>query len=288
MLLPPVGYVRPDSLRQAGDALAADPNAVVLAGGQTLLNVLKLRLARPSSLIDISRLDELRGIEQRREDGVWIGAGATYDEVAASQVVRNACPPVAAVAERLVDRQVRARGTIGGNTCLNDPGSNYPPLLVAFGATMHIYGPEGRRDIAADAFFLAPYLTALAPGELLEGITVPLQRPGEGIGYASLQASRDSWALARACVWLRGNGLVEDARVVVGCALPSPARQPLAEQALRNAAADEGAADEAARVAGEGVEPLSDVHAGRDYRLKMLKAMVGRAVRQALRERRDG
>ena len=282
MLLPAFEYARPQSVEEALAELGRHRNARVIAGGQTLLNALKLRVAQPDVLVDVSRLEELRAISADADGGLRIGAAVTYDELAGSPLVREHHPVTAAMSARLVDRQVRVRGTVGGNVCLADPTSNFPPLLVALGASLSVDGPDGSREVAADAFFLAPYVTAVLPGELLVEVRLPPLAPGERVGYESLQLGTDSWALARASVLVRSNGAIEHARVVLGCG-PVPVRQPAMEAALRGAATAESV-EAAAELAGEDFEPPTDVHASSEYRRAMGKVMATRAVLAATRE----
>ena len=173
MILPPLRYLRPASASDAVHWLASIDGAVVLAGGQTLVNALKLDLVAPTALVDIHRLEELRSIDVSADQTLTIGAATTYAALAASPDVRLTCPSVASMAAGLVDRQVRNRGTIGGNVCLNDPTNNFPPLLVALGARFNVLGPEGARTISADDFFLGTLTTALGNGELLVSVEIP-------------------------------------------------------------------------------------------------------------------
>jgi aerobic carbon-monoxide dehydrogenase medium subunit len=275
-------YCRPDSLEEATEVLGRHPGARPLAGGQSIVNVLKLRAAEVEALVDISRLEELRfvSVEPGRLE---IGAGMRYRELAESDDVRGALPVVAAIASRLVDVQVRNRGTIGGNVCYHDPGSNFPPLLVALGATLRLAGPGGReREVAAEEFFVGPFQTALGNGELLRSVVLPVPGDGAGIGYQSLQLGVDSWALARAAAVVRGNGTIEEARVVVSAVGPRPARQRAIEERLRGQAADSDAIERATAGDLEDVDPPSDSHASAEYRIEMARVMARRAVAQAL------
>jgi len=282
VLLPAFTYERPADVDEAVALLAATRNARPLAGGQTLLNALKLRVAQPDVLVDVSRLDELRRIAVDPGGALRVGAAVTYDEVAASPLVREHQPRLAAMSARLVDRMVRSRGTVGGNVCLADPTSNYPPLFVALGATLRLRGPGGPRDVAAGDFHLAPYVTALGPGELLCEVVLPPLAPDEGVGYESLQVGTDSWALARACarVRTRPDGTVAAAVVVLGCG-PVPVRQRALEAALPGAAAA-GVPALAAAHAAEEFDPPADVHASAAYRTHLAKVMARRAVLAAM------
>jgi carbon-monoxide dehydrogenase medium subunit len=284
VLLPELEYTRPETVEEAVAALAAERNARVLAGGQTLLNALKLRIVHPDVLVDVSRLEELRQVAEEPDGTLRLGAALTYDELAGNALVRERHPVTAAMTSRIVDRQVRARGTLGGNVCLGDPTSNFPPLLVALDARLVVRGPAGTREIAADDFYLAPYMTALEPGELLTEVLLPPLAPGEGVGYESLQVGIDSWALARACALVRvepgsgdGSATIAAARVALGCG-PVPVRQPAMEAALIGGPATRAAIAAAAKLAGEAFDPPADVHATAQYRTAMARVMARRAV----------
>src|SRR5215211_2501679 len=162
MLLREVGYARPSSLDEALSLLAATDGARALAGGQTLINVMKARAASPDALIDLNGLGELKGIDLAADGTLRIGAMATYTEIAESAEAR-ARPILGEVCATIADVQVRNRGTIGGNVCSNDPTNHLPPLLAAVGAQMTIAGAGGERTVPADDFFLGVYMTAVGP-----------------------------------------------------------------------------------------------------------------------------
>jgi carbon-monoxide dehydrogenase medium subunit len=279
MLLAATDYVRPDSLQEACELLASNANARPLAGGQSLLNVLKHRAASVDLLVDIGRLEELRSIDIDAGSAI-VGAGVTYAELEQSDALRASHPVVAEVASVTVDRQVRNRGTFGGNICFADPASNFPPLVVALGATMNITGPGGERTLAAEEFFSGAHRTALEPGELLRSVTLPALG-GAGTGYRSLPIARESWALARAAALVRSNGTIEDIRVVLGCVAGTPVRATAMEDKLRGEQPTRGAVAKAAIAAGEGLEPPSDTHASGNYRRDMACVMAKRAVLEA-------
>ncbi|ADB52289.1 FAD binding domain-containing protein [Conexibacter woesei] len=284
MLLPELEYARPATVDEAVERLAAHRNARVLAGGQTLLNALKLRIVHPDVLVDVSRLEELRQVVREQDGTLRLGAALTYDELASDELMRRHHPVTAQMTSRIVDRQVRARGTLGGNVCLADPTSNFPPLLVALGARLVVRGAAGVREVAADDFFLAPYMTAVQPGELLTEVVLPPLAPGEGVGYESLQVGIDSWALARASALVRvQDGTIAAARVVLGCGAV-PARQPAMERALVGGPAERDAIAQAAKLAGEDFDPPGDVHATAEYRTAMARVMALRAVVAATKE----
>src|SRR6476619_6319114 len=170
MLLASVEYARPRSLDEALFLLAANPNARALAGGQTLVNVMKARIAAPEVLVDLNDLPELREIRETG-DGLELGAMVTYSQLVTASEVHRSRPILADVSAQIADVQVRNRGTVGGNVCSNDPTNHLPPLFAALGATMAIVGPDGERTVASDDFFLGVYLTAVGPGELLTRVS---------------------------------------------------------------------------------------------------------------------
>jgi aerobic carbon-monoxide dehydrogenase medium subunit len=282
VILPALRYERPASLGHALELLAR-PGARPLAGGQSLINVLKLRAAAVDTLVDISGLEELRFIDLRSDGALEIGACVTYDELEHSEEVRQAAPVVAEVAAHTVDQQVRNRGTIGGNCCYADPASNYPPLMTALGTTMRVATPAGEREVAAEEFVLGFSRTAVGTGELLRSVVVP-PLDGSGVGYQSLLIGRDSWALARAVAVLRAEPTIVEARVVLGCVADAPLRQPAVEQRLRGRDPSPETLAEASRASCEGIEPISDVHASGGYRRRMSRVVVRRALEQAIEE----
>src|SRR5437899_5360925 len=166
MLLREVGYARPGSLQEAIELLAADDGARALAGGQTLINVMKARAGSPDALIDLAGIEELKGIELGTDGTLEIGAMATYTQLVESSEAR-ARPIIGEVCAQIADVQVRNRGTIGGNLCTSDPTNHLPPLLVAVGATFMVASRDGERTVPAEEFFLGVYMTAAGPGEPL-------------------------------------------------------------------------------------------------------------------------
>ena len=264
MLLANVEYARPRSLDEALSLLAANPNARALAGGQTLINVMKARIAAPDLLIDLNDIPELRGIRET-DEGLELGAMVTYTQLARAEVVHRERPILADVAAQIADVQVRNRGTIGGNVCSNDPTNHLPPVLVAVGATMAIAGASGIRLVPAGEFFLGVYLTAVGPGDLLTGITVPRRQGGDG--FASVTIGTDGTCIASAAASVNGK-----VRVVLGCVAATPVLVEVSS-----------ADDESVRaaVAGSELDPPSDIHAPAEYRRQLATVLAGRAVRQA-------
>jgi aerobic carbon-monoxide dehydrogenase medium subunit len=282
MLLESVAYARPDSVAEALQALSSSDSAAPLAGGQSLVNVLKHRVAQVDLLVDISRLEDLRRIEAGEDGSLEIGACVTYDELDRSGEIRAVHPLLAEVAGHIEDQQIRCRGTIGGNCCLSDPTNNLPPLLVALDATMMIEFTSGRRGVPAREFFHGYFSTAVGEGELLHSIRIPPLDSGAGVGYSTVAVGADSKAIARAAAVVRGNGTIEDARVVLACVSPAPMRHPGMEEALRGGPATAEAISSAAEAIGEDLEPLGDVHGSAEYRREMARVVARRAVLEAI------
>src|SRR5947208_10309222 len=222
MLLREVEYARPASVGDAVRLLAAHDGARALAGGQTLVNVMKARAASPDVLVDLNGLDELKGIELGSDGTLEIGAMTTYTEIVESAEAR-ARAILGEVCAQIADVQVRNRGTIGGNVCSNDPTNHLPPLMVSLGATMHIACQDGERAVPAEEFFLGVYMTAAGPGELLTKISVP---PGKRDGFASVPIGKDGTCIVSAAASVNGKP-----RIVLGCvdAVPVLVRPGYAE-----------------------------------------------------------
>ena len=265
MLLREVEYSKPASVAGALDLLAADDGARALAGGQTLINVMKARAASPDALVDLNGIEELKGIELGADGTLTIGAMTTYTELMRSAAA-SARPVLAEVCAMIADVQVRNRGTIGGNVCSNDPTNHLPPLMVALGATMHILGANGERTVPAEEFFLGVYMTAVAQDELLTRISIP---PGRHDGFAAVTLGIDGTCLANAAASMNGTlrialGCVDAVPVVVEASSPDEAR---------------------AAVRAAGIQPPGDVHASSEYRAHLAEVLAERAARRAVEGR---
>jgi carbon-monoxide dehydrogenase medium subunit len=268
MLLREVEYARPASVDEAVRLLAEHEGARPLAGGQTLVNVMKQRAASPDVLVDLAALDELRAISVAG-GSLELGAMASLAAIVDSSEVDVTRPILAEVARTIADVQVRNRGTIGGNICVNDPTNHLPPLLVALGATMTIRGAGGERAVPAEEFFVGVYLTACGEGELLTRITIPARAPGSGDGFSAVTIGAHGTCIVNAAATLGSNGAP---RVAVGCVGAVPV-------VLRPAGPDEEAVRRA--VAEASLDPPSDVHASAPYRRHLAEVSAVRAVQQA-------
>jgi aerobic carbon-monoxide dehydrogenase medium subunit len=260
MLLREVEYARPASVQEALRLLGANDGARALAGGQTLINVMKARAASPDVLVDLADIGELRGIELGSDGTLELGAMTTYSDIVDSAEAR-ARPILGEVCNQIADVQVRNRGTIGGNVCSNDPTNHLPPLLVAIGATMTIVGPGGERSVSAGEFFLGVYMTAAGPGELLKKISVP---PGKSDGFASVPIGKDGTCIVNVAASFNGG-----VRIAIGCVDSVPVL-------LELDAAEDDVVCKAVQDAN--LDPPWDVHASAAYRRHLAEVLVLRAV----------
>src|SRR5712692_2098084 len=268
MLLRQVEYARPESVDEAVRLLSSREDARALAGGQSLVNVMKTRVAAPELLVDLNRIPELREISTAADGSLVVGAMVTYDELIRSDAVRVARPILAQVAITIADVQVRNRGTIGGNLCSNDPTNHLPPLMATTGATMTIRSLESERTVTSDEFFQGVYLTAVIPGEMLTHVTVPALAAGEGDGWASVTLGKEGTGIVNVAATVRAG----QARVAIGCvaAVPWVVEAEADEVSVRKAVADAG------------LDPPSDVHASADYRAHLAQVLAWRAVADAI------
>jgi carbon-monoxide dehydrogenase medium subunit len=260
-------YVRPSTIADAVAQLGKAGDARFLAGGQTMIPTMKQRLAKPTALIDLGALAELKGIE-KNGNAIGVGAMTTHREMAASAVVKAAIPALARLADGIGDPQVRARGTIGGSVANNDPAADYPAAILALNATI----VTDKRQIKADDFFKAMFLTNLGPGEMITAIGLPIP---EKAGYAKFEQRASRYALVGVFVAKTASGV----RVAVtGAGEAGVFRVSALERAL--SANFTPAAVKGIEVSAGGI--LSDLHAPADYRASLITVMTERAVAMAL------
>jgi carbon-monoxide dehydrogenase medium subunit len=284
MFAPDFDYYRARSLDDARTLMAAHPGAKLLAGGHSLVPLLKLRLSAPSAVIDIGRIAELKGISRNGND-FRIGALTTHAELAASSDLRASALALAEAAAGVGDPAVRNRGTIGGNIAHADPASDLPTVLVALGARMIAVGAKGERVIPAEAFFTGIMATALADDEILVAVQVPACGAGQGSAYEKFShpASRYAVIGAAACVTVK-DGTCTAASVALGGLLPSARRVTSVEQALAGKpASDSTIAAAAGAVSGDlGRDVTGDIYASAEYRAAMAPIYVKRAIAAAV------
>jgi len=266
MLLREVSYARASSVEQAVHLLAAHEDARPLAGGQTLINVMKARVASPEVLVDLNGIDDLRTIARGADGGLEIGAMATYADVMLSSEVADARPILADVAQAIADVQVRNKGTIGGNVCANDPTNHFPPVFAAMAAEFTIAGSGSERTVTADEFFQGVFLTAVGQGELLTKVSVPAANVARD-GFASLPIGKDGTGIVNVAATVADRS----ARIAIGCvgAVPVVVASAPDEESVRGA------------VRGAGLDPPSDVHASADYRRHLAEVLAVRAINDA-------
>jgi carbon-monoxide dehydrogenase medium subunit len=232
---------------------------------------MKARAAAPDGLVDLGRLEELKGIELGPDGSLELGAMTTLAEIVASPEAR-ARPILPEVCAQIADTQVRNRGTVGGNICANDPTNHLPPLMVALGATMTIASREGERRVSAEEFFLGVYMTAVSPGELLTTISIP---PGRRDGFASVTIGVEGTCLLSAAATLDN-----EPRIAIGCVAAVPYR-PRALEAKLAGGLELDAARAAVAGLGAELDPPSDVHGSGDYRRALAEVVVARAIAAA-------
>lgn len=264
-------YQRPTSVDEALSLLTEHGDeAKVLAGGHSLLPLMKLRLATPGVLVDVGRLSELSYVRDEG-DAVAIGALTRHRDVEISELLRNEVPLLAYTASLVGDPQVRHRGTIGGSVAHGDPASDLPAAVLALGATLVARGPGGERTIPAAEFFQGFLETALSPDELLTEIRVPKTGRG-GWSYQKFNRRAQDWAIVGVAAVHNGT---------TGVALVNMGSTPLRATAVEQALASGASASDAAAAAAEGIEPPADLNASSEYRRHLAQVLVRRALEEA-------
>ena len=275
-------YQRPTTIGDAVKALAAK-DAKVLAGGHSLIPLLKIGLAQPSTLVDIGRIASLREIRSTGAE-ISIGALATHEQVAADATIRMSFTALADAAASIGDVQVRSRGTIGGSLAHADPAADEPAAVLAFDATLKVIGPGGARTIKATDFFKGTFETALAPDELLVEIRMATPPPKTGSAYLFFPhpASRFAVVGAAAVITRGPDGKVASARIAITGAAPACFRATQAERALVGTRGDAAAVATASAAATVGLNALEDLTASNTYRTHLVTVFAKRAINLAL------
>jgi carbon-monoxide dehydrogenase medium subunit len=274
-------YAAPETLSEALKLLKSNPEAKVLAGGQSLIPLLKLRLAAPTLLIDLGRIPDLHFIAEA-EGKIRIGAMTTHHQVEISELLGEKCPLLARTAAHIGDVQVRNRGTIGGSVAHADPAADYPAALQALEAKVKVVGPKGERIVGIDEFLVDALTTSIEPGEIVTEIEVPVEKKGTGISYRTMIQPASGYAIVGAAVRLgRSNGQISFARVGLTGVGSKPYRAAAVEKALEGKAANAATFRDAAAHAAEGVDALSDINASAEYRAQMAAVHVRRALEEA-------
>jgi len=282
MIPPSFDYHAPRTVQDAVGLLTQlGSDAKLLAGGHSLLPMMKLRFAQPAHLIDLNRIDELRGVADHG-DYVVIGAMTVENDLIESPVLRAKVPLLSEAATLIADPQVRNRGTIGGDIAHGDPANDHPALALALDASFSLQGPEGRRDVKADDFFLGIYTTALAEDEILVSIRVPAFAASTGWAYEKLKRKTGDWATAGAAVVLRLDaGVVSHVRIALTNVAPTAIRVATAEDALLGQALTDASINAAAEAAMAACDPAEDLRGDIEYKTAMAGQMLKRAIRAA-------
>ena len=283
MYAPEFDYYRAKSIAEAGELLKKYPGAKLLAGGHSLIPLLKLRLASPPALVDIGRIAELKGIGVK--DGkVRIGALTTHAELASSTELRAQCPALAEAASHVGDPAVRNRGTIGGNVAHADPASDLPTVLTALGARFESVGPGGKKTVDANAFFQGMMATALGEQDVLTGIEVAAQAAGQGGSYVKFVHPASRYAvIGVAAIITAAAGSCTSAAIALGGLVPRPVRASSVEKAITGQPlSPDTIAKAAGRISEDlGSEVLGDIFASAEYRRAVAPVWVKRALTKA-------
>jgi carbon-monoxide dehydrogenase medium subunit len=273
-------YSAPKTLDEALGLMAE--GAKPLAGGMSLIPMMKLRLAAPEHLVDLARIKDLSYI---REEGgaLHIGATATHHDVESSPLVRGKCPLLAETASNIGDVQVRNMGTIGGSVAHADPAADYPAALQALEARIVLKGAKSERTVAADEFFLDTFTTALEPGEIVREVIVPIDGDGTGTSYQKVLQPASGFAIVGIAARLRrSGGKITMARIGVTGLSNRAFRATAAEKALEGRTGSPAEIQAVAALVGQGIDANSDLHASADYRLHLAAVYAARALAVAL------
>lgn len=281
MIPPGFDYHAPRSVAEAISLLGSLPDAKLLAGGHSLLPMMKLRFAQPANLIDLNRIEALRGI---REEGgqIVIGAMTVENDLIASKLLQAKLPLLPEAAKLIADPQVRNRGTIGGDIAHGDPGNDHPAIAIALDATFTLEGAKGKRQVKAENFFQGTYMTDMAEDEILTEIRIAPFAAKTGYAYEKLKRKTGDWATAAAAVVLRlDGGKVSHARIALTNVAPMALRAADAEAALLGQPLTAAVIDAAAAKACAVCDPAEDLRGDRDYKTAMAGQMVKRAITRA-------
>ena len=275
-------YVAPTSVEEALSLLTEHGDeAKILAGGHSLLPLMKLRLAAPAVLVDLGTVDSLRYI--REEDGqVSIGAMTTYAAVEHSETIRRVIPMLAQAVSLVGDMQVRNRGTLGGALAHADPAGDMPAVVSALGGSVLVQGPHGQREIDISDFFVDIFTSALEPDEILTEIRLRRQEGAAG-SYEKFRRRQIDWAIVGAAVSLSiAGGKIGDARVALTNVGPTPVRATAVENALQGAPVDDARVEVASQLASENIDPQPELNASSEYKRHLARVLTRRALQSSL------
>lgn len=289
MIPPAFDYLAPQTLAEAVAMLGQNGDAKILAGGQSLIPMMRFRLAAPALLIDLNRLTDLEYL--REEDGLLkIGALTREATLDGASLVRERYPLLADTARVVADPLVRNLATIGGNLAHADPANDHPAAMLAYGARLVAMGPQGERTIPVSEFFLGPFEPALSPDEILTEIQVPVPQSNSGGAYLKLERKVGDYATVAVAVQVRLDEHGDCAYAGIGLTNVglTPIKAVAAEQALTGRPLDEASIKEAARLAAQAAEPESDQRGSAEYKRHLVKTLTGRALRKAAERAQGG
>jgi carbon-monoxide dehydrogenase medium subunit len=285
-------YYSPVSLTEAIELLGTKEEAKVMAGGQSLLALMKLRLAAPKSIVDITNLSQdLSYIKEEEEENGYLAIGALtiHDMIEHSPVIREKYTLLTDAASKIGDQQIRNRGTIGGSACHADPAADLPTALLAADATFVVRGPKGEREIPSKDFFVDVFTTSVEHDEVLTEIRIPNFPPHSGSGYIKHSRREGDFAITSCGVVLTTDGssssssnTCKDVRIALGSVAPTPLRFTNAENYLKGKKLDDKTIIEASNQKPEGADPPSDMHGSKEYRMEMIKVFTKRTLKLAL------
>lgn len=289
MIPPAFDYAVPKTLNEAVALLGKNPEAKILAGGHSLIPMMRFRLASPAVLVDLNRLE---GLAYLREEGGWlkIGAMTRESDLDHSDLVRAKYPLLADTARMIADPVVRNMATVGGNLAHADPANDHPATMLAYGAQVVATGPKGERVISIDQFFKGPFETALAHDEILTEIRVPAPKPKSGGAYMKVERKVGDFATAAvaAQVTLGASGNCESVGIGLTNVGLTPIMATKAEEALRGKKPDDANIRAAAQLAAEAAQPSSDQRGSEEYKRALVKTLTVRALRKAVERAKGG
>jgi carbon-monoxide dehydrogenase medium subunit len=273
-------YYRASSVNEAIQLLGRHPDSKIIAGGHSLLPAMKLRLAAPAALVDIGRIDGLRGISVN--GGVTIGALTTYRELEDSQELRNRLPIITEAANVVGDPAVRSRGTLGGSLAHSDPAADFPAVILALGGSVKAVGPSGERTISADDLFVDLFTTSLAEDEILTQVVIPSTSGQVGMAYEKHSHPASGYAVVGVAAVLGiSNGVCQSARIAISGATTKATRATSAEQSLVGQPLNAETIEGAAAVASYRIETNGDIYASAEYRTHLIRVYAKRALTRA-------
>jgi carbon-monoxide dehydrogenase medium subunit len=289
MIPPRFDYEAPTTLDAAIQLLSGNPEAKILAGGQSLIPLMRFRLAEPALLVDVNRIG---GLSYIREDNGWLKVGALTREadLERSELVSSRYPLLADTSHVVADPLVRNMSTIGGNLAHADPANDHPATMVAYGAQIIASGPGGVRTIPIGDFFAGYFSTALAPDEILTEIQIPSAGGRSGGAYLKLERKVGDFATAAVAVQLTldGSGAISYVGIGLTNVGETPIKASQAEQALMGTKPDDAVIQQAASLAAEAAQPITDHRGSEDYKRSLVKTLTSRALRQALARANGG